>query len=68
MGRSKKPNTREQLHVYILASQGDELRYFEEMYEKTKTDLVAEALHLWIRRQYDLYGEQLRDQTIAGVK
>lgn len=50
---------REQLHVLILRSQAKEIEKYEELYNRTKTEIIEEALQYWINEQVRLYGEKL---------
>ena len=59
MGRTEIVAEREQLHVLILKSQARELDKYGELYNKTKTELIEEAVQYWINEQVRLYGDKL---------
>lgn len=53
---------REQLHVNILKAQADRIDEYAEAYNRTKTEIVEEALQYWINEQDRLYGDKLKEQ------
>ena len=52
---------REQLHVNILKAQGVQIDKYAELYNRTKTEIVEEALQYWINEQVRLYGDKLKE-------
>ena len=61
MSRTHIVRDREQLHVFLLRAQLRRIDEFAKSYNRTKTEIVEEALQYWINEQTRLYGEKLKE-------
>ena len=62
MARTAIVSDRERLHVHILRAQARRIEEYAGLYNRTKTDIVEEALQYWLNEQDRLYGDKLKER------
>ena len=61
MSRNTMVSDRARLNVFILRAQAIQIEKYAELYNRTKTEVVEEALQYWINEQTRLYGDKLSE-------